>query len=87
MVAEEREEEVAAATEDEKEESSQADEQLEESEEPLPWHAEQLYKLYGRQADYFLKPKPEEKERKKTVTLVNPKQLRLRGTVDFIVDV
>lgn len=47
----------------------------------LPWHEQQLYKLYGKKADYFLHPKIENKlQEKKT----NPK-LRRQG-VDKLFD-
>ncbi len=40
----------------------------------LPWHHEQLYKLYGKEADYFLYPKFDDKEKKKTAKKpMNPK--------------
>ena len=43
----------------------------------LPWHHVQLYRLYGKEADYFLHPKIEA-EKKKVVKTLNPK-LRKQG--------
>ncbi|XP_053376948.1 uncharacterized protein LOC123529037 [Mercenaria mercenaria] len=47
----------------------------------LPWHEQQLYKLYGKKADYFLHPKIENKTQEKKT---NPK-LRRQG-VDQLFD-
>lgn len=42
----------------------------------VPWHEQQLYKLYGKGADYFLHPKMENKAQ---VKKVNPKLRRQGG--------
>ena len=41
------------------------------------WHEQQLYKLYGKNADYFLHPKME--TRNETVKKANPKLRRQGG--------
>lgn len=41
----------------------------------MPWHHQQLYRLYGEEADYFIHPKIEPKP----VVVVSPKLKRHEG--------
>ena len=50
--------------------------------EAVPWHHEQLYRLYGKKADYFLYPKFEP-EKKKMVGPMNPELRREGGKIFF----
>lgn len=40
--------------------AAEDDNDEEEEEKPLPWHHQQLYSLYGKDADYFLYPKTQD---------------------------
>lgn len=62
------------------EDGSDDDNVEEKSHEDLPWHHQQLYRMYGQKADYFLHPKMEP-EIKKTV---DPNLKKYEGTVKLV---
>ena len=71
----EESEETEERPEDEEE---SAYHEMEDDFEPLPWHHQQLYNMYGRQADYFLHPKMEDHEQRRVTIAINPR-LREEG--------
>ncbi|ELT90193.1 hypothetical protein CAPTEDRAFT_225307 [Capitella teleta] len=61
----------------EEEEEEEEDSYIQED---VPWHHEQLYKLYGKKADYFLHPKFEA-EKRRLATEGNPKLRSYAGRI------
>ena len=79
-VQEEDEEEEFALSEEE--DGEELEEGFGEELSMLPWHHEQLYRLYGKDADYFLHPKIEV-EKQKVVKTMNPKLRKHGGGVSL----
>lgn len=69
--------------EEEFEEDEDLDEDGDEPPEELPWHHQQLYHLYGKQADYFLYPKFQQ-DKKAASKPLQPRIRKLAGEQDFI---
>ena len=62
---------------EEDEEAEETDAVFDDARPTVPWHHEQLYQLYGKEADYFLYPKMEDKERRR-MKVVKPEAKKLR---------